>query len=111
MLSILKPRLINGHTKGELKRNYVGKYVNNPSSLLLGTHVSVFEKGSQGYFSSTGDGWWEHGVITHNKEGKTIVDVADGIYELDKVEVYLDNRYIHKGERKYDIKKILLSEL
>ena len=59
MFNLFKPKLINGHTQAELKRNHVGKFIENPKDLPIGTHVSIFQKGTQGHCGNE-DGWWEH---------------------------------------------------
>lgn len=93
MFKIFKSKLINGHTKAELKRHCAGKFIENPKELPIGTPVSVFQKGTQGYWDY-GDGWWERGYICRcGSMGREVVNVGDGDYELEEVEVYLTKYY------------------
>lgn len=93
MFKLFQPKLVNGHTKAELKRHYAGKFIENPKELPIGTSVSVFQKGTQGYWSN-GDGWWQRGdICCCGSVGRKVVNVGDGDYELDKVEVYLTKYY------------------
>lgn len=93
MFKFFKTKLINGHTKAELKRHYAGKFIENPKELPIGTRVSVFQKGTQGRCSN-GDGWWERGEICRcGCMGRIVVNVYDGDYELDDIEVYLTKYY------------------
>lgn len=80
-------KTLNGHTKRELKQHFAGKYVENPEQLPNGCNVAIFEKGSKN--------WWEHGEIYIKNNGTKAITCYDGCYELNKVEVYLDTRYIH----------------
>ena len=93
MFKLFKPKLVNGHTKAELKRHCAGKFIENPEDLPIGTKVSVFQKETQGYWPS-GDGWWERGnICRYGCMDRKAVNVDDGSYELDDVEVYLIKYY------------------
>lgn len=75
----------NNHTRQEMKNHFAGKYVKNPEQLPIGCKVTVFEKGTKG--------WWEHGDIYQRQDGTKVIDCCDGEYEFSEVEVYLDTRY------------------
>ena len=93
MFKLFKPRLINGHTKAELKRHCAGKFIENPEELPIGTKVSVFQKETQGYWHN-GDGWWERGdICCCGCTGRKAVNTGDNIYGLDNIEVYLEKYY------------------
>ena len=76
---LFKKKLVNGHTKQELKRH-------RPD----GTEVMVCQKGTLGRCVN-GDGWWERCTICGRKvDGirDVIMHAGDGIYKRDQAEVY-----------------------
>ena len=93
MFKLFKTRLINGHTKAELKRHYAGKFIKKPEGLPTGTEVSIFQKNPQST-TKNGGGWWEQGdICCCGCTGRKAVNVGDSIYALDSVEVYLTKYY------------------
>lgn len=78
---------LDKHSRKELVKNGAGKFIPNPEELENGTEVTVYEKGTAGCWETTGFGWWEHGEIC-TEHGVKKVNVFDGTFEFDQVEVY-----------------------
>lgn len=85
-----KKKLVNGHTKQELKRHRAGKFIPDPNVLSNGTEVMVCQKGTLGCCVN-GDGWWERCTVcgrTVDGVRDVILHAGDGIYKRDEAEVY-----------------------
>ena len=71
--------------KWRIKWPFAGKHIENPESLPLGCHVTLYQKSNQN--------WWEHGIICLMDDGSKGINCIDGYYNMSEVEVYLDTRY------------------